>query len=208
MNDKYCLYCGTKAGKKSQVCEVCGVPYDYANSMPNVNEYPQIPLPVYKVQKKTSSKALIAVVSVSIIVILAAVFYVMVIMGGGTAAQFVPAGSVQFTGTTSDSVKITFGTFSPVPACVDLKVILTPSSGANPVVSVVSVQLVVPTGDTTNIGANRYYDYQWSGNQINAGDYLTVNGLIPSTTYTITIFHGPSGSLCTLAGAASFTTSP
>jgi flagellin-like protein len=170
---------------------------------------------VYKKRDEDAVSPVIAtILMVAITVVLAAVLYVMVIgMGGGTS-KTAPAGSVTFTQLTATAQKITFGTFSPAPAPTEIKVILTPSGAGTPIeMSITSppvASLTNVTQDGTVVGLAAgwvtYYDYQATGNAVNAGDYLSVYGLTAGTTYTVTIFHSPSSSTCSLVGSTTFTT--
>jgi flagellin-like protein len=171
---------------------------------------------VYKKRDEDAVSPVIAtILMVAITVVLAAVLYVMVIgMGGGTS-KTAPAGSITFTQISGTAQKITFGTFSPVPSPTELKIILTPTTG-NPIeLAILSIPLATPNptnltgaaGSATGFVATgwaTYYDYQPTGNAVNAGDYLSVYGLV-SGTYTVTIFHSPSSSTCSLVGSTSFT---
>jgi flagellin-like protein len=169
---------------------------------------------VYKKRDEDAVSPVIAtILMVAITVVLAAVLYVMVIgMGGGTS-KTAPAGSVTFTQLTATAQKITFGTFSPAPAPTEIKLILTPTTGTPIEISVTSPPVasltnVTEDGTITGLAAGwvTYYDYQATGNAVNAGDYLSVYGLAAATTYTVTIFHSPSSSTCSLVGSTSFTT--
>jgi flagellin-like protein len=167
---------------------------------------------VYKKRDEDAVSPVIAtILMVAITVVLAAVLYVMVIgMGGGTS-KTAPAGSVTPTVLSSTSVKITFGTFSPTPAPMDIKVIITNSSvGATaPLTNELSFTTqptaAAPTMATTT-GTATYVDTNYNGNAVNAGDFITLTGINPKSSYTITIYHFGSDSLCSLVGSTSFNT--
>ncbi|MDO9537356.1 MAG: type IV pilin N-terminal domain-containing protein [Thermoplasmata archaeon] len=170
---------------------------------------------VYKKREEDAVSPVIAtILMVAITVVLAAVLYVMVIgMSGGTT-DTAPAGAVTFDPISGTSEKITFGTFSPVPAPMNIKVIITNNSAGGGV-----IELVFPTapsaspfdmgatGGTGTSGlAATYTDTNFAGNAVNAGDFITVTGIGEHTSYTVTIYHYGSDSLCSMVGSTSFST--
>ena len=168
---------------------------------------------IYKKRKDDAVSPVIAtILMVAITVVLAAVLYVMVIGFGGTN-KTAPVGAMSSMLATSNSeAKLTFGTFSPVPAPLDVKIVLTPST-VNATVPIIEYTFPnAPTGPTTpmttSTGTGVYTDLNYGGNAINSGDYLTVTGLTPATTYTISIFHYPSDSVASMTGDITFQTPP
>jgi flagellin-like protein len=159
---------------------------------------------VYKKNDEAVSPVIATILMVAITVVLAAVLYVMVIgMGGGTS-QTAPAGSVTFDPLSQTSVKIQFGTFSPVPAPMDIKVIVTNNSDATDVYELTfsanpdaaTVDMVVAPG--TAVTTATYTDMNYQGNAVNSGDFITVEDLGAHTSYTVSIYHYDSDSLCSL----------
>ena len=159
------------------------------------------------------SPVIATILMVAITVVLAAVLYVMVIGFGGGGQNAPPGNFSPITVQSNTQVKITFGTFSPIPKPMDMKVILTPAVG-----TVATVELPFssqPVIADTNIswGADAgeyaiYHDFNYQGNQINSGDYFTVYGLTANTNYEIAVYHAPSQSLCPLPGQTPFATPP
>jgi flagellin-like protein len=165
---------------------------------------------IYKQRKEDAVSPVIAtILMVAITVVLAAVLYVMVIgMGGGTS-NTAPAGSITFgnTVTTTGSERITFGTFSPIPQPTDVKIILTNTSNSADIIELTFPS--PPSSAAFNMTATggvtaTYSDMNYQGNAINAGDYITVVGLNRATSYTVTVYHYTSDSLCSLVGSTTF----
>ena len=163
---------------------------------------------VYKKKNDEAVSPVIAtILMVAITVVLAAVLYVMVIgMGGGTS-NTAPAGSITFDIQSNNATKIIFGTFSPVPAPMDIKVQLTPTGGSMIEYSFSSAPAAASTVMvSTPVGTiATYTDMNYAGNAVNSGDYIMVTGLTPSTAYTVSIYHFDSDSLCSLVGTTTFT---
>ena len=54
-----------------------------------------------------------------------------------------------------------------------------------------------------------YFDYDGIAGTINSGDYITLTGLLPGTTYSFILHHIPSDSIIPMVGdSAEFTTPP
>lgn len=165
------------------------------------------------VRKKTFkregvSPVIATILMVAITVVLAAVLYVMVIGFGGGTSQAPPGNINTVEMLSNTSVKIPFGPFEPTPKPGDLRVMLAHNttridmSFSGPL-SGDDTPMVV-TGSISAI----YHDFNFQNNQVNNGDYITVEGLEPYTTYQISVFHYPSDSLCPLTGQTSFSTLP
>ena len=165
---------------------------------------------VYKKRDEDAVSPVIAtILMVAITVVLAAVLYVMVIgmsEGGGDTA---PVGAMaSMTADSPTSATLTFSSFAPVPAPMDLKIILTPSTGN-------AIDYTFKTApDSGNVtmtassGAGFYMDLNSGGNAVNSGDYMKIYGIDSGVTYTISIFHYPSDSVCSMTGTTSFQTPP
>ena len=167
---------------------------------------------VYKKRDEDAVSPVIAtILMVAITVVLAAVLYVMVIgmsEGGGDTA---PVGAMaSMNADSSTSATLTFSSFAPVPAPMDIKIILTPSGN----VSASAVELTftsAPDASTVNMvatggAAATYTDLNYGGNAVNSGDRIAVTGLASSTTYTLSIYHFPSDSVCSMTGGLTFQT--
>ena len=163
---------------------------------------------VYKKRDEDAVSPVIAtILMVAITVVLAAVLYVMVIGMSEGSGDSAPVGAMaSMTADSTTSATLTFSTFAPVPAPMDVKIILTPNTGT-------PVELSFPTAPTngsfemTYTGGDAvYYDMNFGGNAINSGDRITVDGLTPATSYTISIYHYPSDSVCSMTGDTTFQT--
>lgn len=152
------------------------------------------------------SPVIATILMVAITVVLAAVLYVMVIGFGGTTGT-APAGNFNaLTPQSSTSAKLVVGTFNPEVRPSDVKIILTPTTGAEITLSWPG-QLTQET--TTLIGGNATYkDYNWQGDILSAGDFIIVGDLTGNTKYTAKVYHIGSDGMCTLTGATTFTTPP
>jgi flagellin-like protein len=165
---------------------------------------------IWKIRKddEAVSPVIATILMVAITVVLAAVLYVMVIGFGGGGSQAPPGNFSPITVTSSTTATLTFGTFNPVPKPMDIKVIITPTGGTQTEFSfptAPTTATTIMTSSTSGVGAN-YTDMNYQGNAVNSGDYVNVWGLSPSTTYTISVYHFPSDSLCPLTGQTTFNT--
>ena len=171
--------------------------------------YQQPPPP--QPEKHIAGIVIAVVVTVIVVtVVLAAVLYVMVIGFGGSSGGYVsaPAGSLSSISVLdSTSARITFGAFTSTVQPTDLRIMLTDSYGTTYTMSFP----YQPYSDTTTLYTTygmtaTYTDLNYAGNSVNSGDYITVSGLDSGTTYTVSIFHIPSDSMCSLVGQTSFST--
>jgi flagellin-like protein len=165
---------------------------------------------IWKIRKddEAVSPVIATILMVAITVVLAAVLYVMVIGFGGGGSQAPPGNFSPITVTSNTSATLTFGTFNPVPKPMDIKVILTPSGGTPTELSFPSA----PSSSQTTLTSTpagitaTYTDMNYQGNSVNSGDYISVSNLATGTTYTISVYHYPSDSLCPLTGQTTFNT--
>jgi archaeal type IV pilus assembly protein PilA len=160
------------------------------------------------------SPVIATILMVAITVVLAAVLYVMVIGmggGGGTITQ-APVGNWQdMSPTTSTSAKMVFGSFSPSPQLLDLRIIVQDANGAvfnlswsGSTLASGNVSMVC---DNPNVKAF-YHDYNPSAGVIGSGDFIELYGLDSFTYYYTSIFHYPSDSIIQMAGDTTFQTLP
>ena len=165
---------------------------------------------VYKKRNEDAVSPVIAtILMVAITVVLAAVLYVMVIGMSEGSGDTAPVGTMaSMTATANDAATLTFGSFAPIPAPMDLKIILTPSTGTPLEYTFSSIPGSGNVSMTASAGTANYYDTNYGGNAINSGDYIKITGLSGGTTYTISIFHYPSDSVCSMTGTTSFQTPP
>jgi flagellin-like protein len=167
---------------------------------------------VYKKRDEEGVSPVIAtILMVAITVVLAAVLYVMVIGMGGEGSQTAPVGTMTgLSATSRTNATLTFGTFSPVPSPMDIRVRLTPNTGTTIELSFPNAPTAADTTMTatglTAGGTAIYTDLNFAGNNVNSGDFIKVVGLEPGTTYTISIYHVPTDSLCSMTGLQSFQT--
>jgi len=128
---------------------------------------------------------LVVAIIVVVTVVLAAVLYVMVIGFGGDIAYTTPIGAwnnVEATSSTSGT--LTFGSFTEVIAPGDLIIYVTALTWSNN-----------PDGSSAI-----YVDYSYYGGVVNPGDHIELEGLIPNTEYSFSLFHTPTDSLITMTG--------
>lgn len=142
---------------------------------------------IYKKKDDAVSPVIATILMVAITVVLAAVLYVMVI-GFGSGGSSTPAGAWQDVGAVdSVTAKLVFGAFTEDVQPMDLKFFVTPSGGA----AVEYTFTSAPTAQTTTLSGGNctFFDYNYQGNLINSGDYLTIGGLTSGVTYTVEVFH-------------------
>jgi flagellin-like protein len=172
---------------------------------------------VYKKREEDAVSPVIAtILMVAITVVLAAVLYVMVIGMGGGAGESAPVGTMSNMQATSRwNATLTFGQFAPIPAPMDIRVRLTDGTTGDIITLSFPNQ---PTADQTTLTATGlvdpawgtasavYTDLNYAGNAVNSGDAIKVIGLTPGRTYTISIYHVPTDSLCSMTGSLTFQT--
>lgn len=154
------------------------------------------------------------IMAMQIVVVLVALFFfissIVIIISRPTPPprrEWPPAGSLNITIEDSNMVRITFQTFSPRPDPQDIKVIIENTSDSSDLAEIWFGQ--IPDDATvqmnTSEGITAYYtDLNYLGNEINAGDYIIVDGLNPKTGYRVLIYYYPTDSLCPLVGDTSF----
>ncbi len=122
-----------------------------------------------------------------------------------------PAGSLaNVEALSSTSGKFTFGSFTEDIGPTDIKIFISDGTTTyelnfNGALSSQTTDLIVTPSGTLQA---EYFDYNYAGNQINSGDYITLTGLTSGTTYTIELFHIPSDAIITLVGATASLTTP
>ncbi len=165
---------------------------------------------VYKMRDEDAVSPVIAtILMVAITVVLAAVLYVMVI-GFGSGGSSTPAGAWNdVSAVDSTTAKLVFGQFTVDVQPMDLKFFVTPAGGA----AVPMTFTAAPASDNTTMSAGLvldafYFDYNFAGNLVNSGDYITIYDLDPSTTYTIEVFHIDTESTVSMTGDSGTWTQP
>lgn len=153
------------------------------------------------------SPVIATILMVAITVVLAAVLYVMVIGMTPPDGHQAPAGAITFNVKSATSVEIDFGTFSPTPTPTAIKIIITNNSDAGNTYELTFANApdaaavdMLATGGASAV----YTDMNYNGNAVNSGDFITVDGLGPHTSYTVKIYHYGSDSLCSLVGETTF----
>jgi flagellin-like protein len=165
------------------------------------------------------SPVIATILMVAITVVLAAVLYVMVI-GFGSGSSSTPAGAwSNVEPTNQTAIKLVYGKFTSNVEPMDIKIIMRqaqysweidPAGGA---LTAASTPLGIGyTGPwpppTATLPIPVYYDYNWQGNNINSGDYLTISNLQSGKTYSIELFHIPSESTISMTGDSGTVTTP
>jgi len=153
------------------------------------------------------SPVIATILMVAITVVLAAVLYVMVIGMVPNVDGTTPVGALTMEVQSSTSVTIIFGKFQPEPEPMFIKVRITNNSDIADVI-VLSFTNAPNAGTVdmvaTGVASATYTDLNYQGNKINSGDFIIVDGLSPHTSYTVSIYHAPTESLCQIAGATDF----
>lgn len=165
---------------------------------------------VWKKREDAVSPVIATILMVAITVVLAAVLYVMVI-GFGTGGGSTPAGSWTTVEATSQTeAKLTFGAFTQDVQPMDIKLFLTYNATSieiawpsAPTGQQTPPLTVTPTGITAT-----YFDYSWTGNLVNAGDYIKLANLPNGTSYTIEVFHIDSEATMAMTGDAGTFSTP
>lgn len=146
---------------------------------------------------------------VIVMVVLSSLFYVIV---SGWSTMKTPAGSVTSVNiVNSTTTSIRFGSFEPITAPTDIKIVFS-ADGEN------DVEIWCPNQPSSfltdmEISSNAQptvtavlLDSNYVENAINEGDYVYVSNLKPGTLWTISIYHVPSKTKCSLNGAIIFKT--
>jgi len=212
MTDRYCLYCGKKANNNWQTCEVCGAPYDVAPAI--IESSGETPMPPPPAINNGSKKVVVAISVVVIIMIVFAIFYVMVI-GFSDGGALPPAGGwTNVEATDYTTARLTFSRFTTDVEPMDLKFFITPSGGLTTQSATQVSFSSSPSSQTSTMYVTggvftaEYTDYNYQGNMINSGDYITLSGLTSETTYTVSILHIPSDTTVSMTGISGTWTQP
>jgi len=107
------------------------------------------------------------------------------------------------------NMTIVFGTWSRSLAPMDIKMIISPQTGAelnfsfdgkpsSPV-----TKMVGPAGFTAT-----YHDLNYNSNQVNNGDYINITGLPSGTSFHIYVLYLPTGDRCSMVTEGIPTTPP
>ena len=211
-NMVFCRNCGAPLADQDAQCSQCGT---------IVGSYYQ-PVPYAPVQRSSPDDdvgralgmvAIIIAVIVIVTVILAAVLYVWVMgFGSPVAIEQTPVGSWSSIDTGSTSADLHFGPFTAGIVPTDIMIYVLENGSDIGYLTFTgepdSATTILNWVDGPAGASAEYTDYNYQGNRINAGDYITLEGLNPDTSYTVEVFHIPSDSVITMAGTSSFTTQP
>lgn len=108
----------------------------------------------------------------------------------------------------SDSVKLTFGGFSSDVIPKDIEIII--SDYSTTITLSISGDLNEPTTTMAVSGGSGisavYSDLNYEGNTVNAGDFITIDGLDSGTAYSVLMFHVPTSA--TIMGGDEYFTTP
>jgi len=129
----------------------------------------------------------------------------------GSGYTSTPVGSwISIEATSGTTGRLTFGRFTEDINPEDLRIFITEGNvtyqvSFNGALSSQTTDLsVTPSGIEAT-----YFDYNYAGNQINSGDYITLSGLTGGTSYNIELFHTPTDAIIMMTGAnPTFTTPP
>ena len=202
----FCRNCGAPIEDINSECARCsGQAGQYYQPVPMGQ--PPVSRPEDDVVKALGLVALIIVIIVVVVIVLAAVLYIMVIDISGPNVQ-TPAGSwSEVSAESNTSARLTFGFFT-TDMDPDELVIYISENGTNAGNLVWGddyydtpnnmIWSAGPQGTTA-----QYFDYNPAGERINSGDYITLEGLAPGTTYTIDVFYIPTDSTVSMTGASS-----
>ncbi len=166
--------------------------------------------PLRKASRKDQgvSPVIATILMVAITVVLAAVLYVMV-MGINPPNPDVTAGVWNETTATSEtSGTIVFGPFADDMKPTNLKIFV---KANDTMIGAITWGLdndpsSVKWADGPDGATVLYQDYQPNGGQINSGDYLELDGLLPGTKYSFEALNYNSGNIISMSGDADFNT--
>ncbi|MCK4757989.1 MAG: hypothetical protein KAS67_06035 [Thermoplasmata archaeon] len=133
------------------------------------------------------------------------VVYSYTYMGSGGSST--PAGSWSNTEAISESeIRMTFGAFTQDIEPLDIKIFMEVNGTATGSITIPSNTESAPqtctwTGGPTGAVVT-YFDYNPIGGLINSGDYISITGLSPGTTYSFEVFHIPSDATVMMTGAS------
>jgi len=158
------------------------------------------------------SAIIATILMVAVTVVLAGILYVMIIgIGGGNNENLAPLGSWNdVDAINNSSAKLVFGSFSAEVKPIDLKIYLYEEGNTNATEVTIQVPLIgqqdnpckIIGYNSTEITAT-YTDYAFSTNNVNAGDFIEIYGLVPGKYYNIEVYHAPSQSIISMTGDAS-----
>ncbi|MCK5396962.1 MAG: type IV pilin [Thermoplasmata archaeon] len=157
------------------------------------------------------SAIIATILMVAVTVVLAGVLYVMIIgIGGGSNENLAPLGSWQdIDAVNTTAAKLVFGSFSSEINPIDLKLYIYEEGTNETTTLIIDVPLEGQNDNPCTIRGYRkdvitatYTDYSYSTNNINAGDFIELNGLTSGKHYRIEVYHAPSQSILSMTGDA------
>lgn len=208
----FCRNCGAETQDINSDCDKCNIQAgQYYQPMPYIP--PPMPSSDRDVGKVIGIVALVIVIIIIVTVVLAAVLYVMVIGMGDIDFVSTPVGSWNSVeATSSTTAKLTFGFFIEEVAPTDLQILIR-EEGSN-----IGYILWADDTSSTTVDMNwingpagvyaEYSDFIPAGDEINQGDFITLYGLEPDTSYSIEVIYLPTDSIMYMSGTSSFTTQP
>ena len=164
-------------------------------------------------QDEAVSPVIATILMVAITVVLAAVLYVLVIGLVDGPPDTPPVGTwTSVDAESSTQGTLAFGTFSYEVKTLEIRLIVKANGTEIGQITIPSNDGTAPLDATwTNApeGATAtYYDYSPESPIINQGDYITLSGLSPGTSYSFEVYHLPSQGICAMTGENSHFSTP
>lgn len=164
-------------------------------------------------ENEAVSPVIATILMVAITVVLAAVLYVLVIGLVDGPPDTPPVGAwTSVDAESSTQGKLAFGTFSYEVKTLEIKLIVKANGtevGEITIPGNTGASLTDATWTNSPAGATAtYYDYSPESNIINQGDYITLSGLSPGTSYSFEVYHIPAQGICAMTGEDSHFNTP
>ena len=159
------------------------------------------------------SPVIATILMVAITVVLAAVLYVLVIGLVDGPPDTPPVGTwTSVDAESSTEGVLAFGTFSYEVKTIEIKLIVKANGTEVGEVTIPGITGAASQDATWTNGpagaTATYYDYSPESNIINQGDYITLSGLSPGTSYSFEVYHIPSQGICAMTGVNSQLNTP
>ena len=165
------------------------------------------------IENEAVSPVIATILMVAITVVLAAVLYVLVIGLVDGPPDTPPVGTwTSVDAESSTGGVLSFGTFSYEVKTIEIKLIVKANGtevGEITIPGNTGASLQDATWANAPAGATAtYYDYSPENTIINQGDYVTLSGLSPGTSYSFEVYHLPSQGICAMTGENSHFSTP
>ena len=164
-------------------------------------------------QDEAVSPVIATILMVAITVVLAAVLYVLVIGLVDGPPDTPPVGTWSSVDAESSTQgELVFGTFTYEVEPIEIKLIVKANGTEVGQITIPSNTGAAPQDMTWTNGPEgataTYYDYSPESPIINQGDYITLSGLSPRTSYSFEVYHLPSQGICVMTGESSHFSTP